>query len=104
MLIDLNYSISISLYSLRFDHLRREASEQQPHSSDEHAEPWRLALEKELTEYIKERYTYGASTVIGGSDADTITLAAFIESHKYEPKNFWYEETSFWIEDLVLGY
>jgi hypothetical protein len=46
-------------------------------------------LEKELTEYIKERYTYGACMVIGGSDADTITLAAFIESHKFEPKNFW---------------
>jgi len=73
----------------RFDHLRREASEQQPHSADELSEPWRAAFEKELTEYIKERYTYGASTVIGGSDADTITLAAFIESHKYEPKNFW---------------
>lgn len=75
--------------SFKFDHLRREASEQQPHSTDELSESWRAAFEKELTEYIKERYTYGASTVIGGSDADTITLAAFIESHKYEPKNFW---------------
>ncbi len=90
MLIDLNHSILINLSSLiRFDHLRREASEQQLQSPDEHAEPWRLAVEKELTEYIKERYTYGASTVIGASDADTITIAAFIESHKYEPKNFW---------------
>lgn len=76
--------------SFRFDHLRREAAEAQSHSPDAHAEPWRLAIEKELTEYIKERYTYGASTVIGGSDADTITLAAFIESHKFEPKNYWY--------------
>jgi len=75
--------------SFKFDHLRREASEQQPHPPDEQSEPWRLAVEKELTEYIKERYTYGASTVIGGSDADTITLAIFIESHKFEPKNFW---------------
>jgi capping protein alpha len=77
-------------YKLRFDHLRREASEHQPHQPDEQSEPWRSAFEKELTEYIKERYTYGACTVIGGSDADTITLAAFIESHKFEPKNFWY--------------
>lgn len=73
----------------RFDHLRREASEYQPHPGDDHAESWRVAFERELTEYMKERYTYGACTVIGGSDADTITLAAFIESHKYEPKNFW---------------
>ncbi len=76
-------------FKFRFDHLRREASEQQPHAPDEQSEPWRLAVEKELTEYIKERYTYGACTVIGGSDSDTITIAAFIESHKFEPKNFW---------------
>ncbi|CAF1135723.1 unnamed protein product [Rotaria sordida] len=75
--------------SFKFDHLRREASEYQPHPPDDHSESWRLAFEKELTEYIKERYPYGACTVIGGSDADTITLAAFIESHKFEPKNFW---------------
>ena len=75
---------------IRFDHLRREGSEYQAHPVDEHAESWRVAFERELTEYLKERYTYGACTVIGGSDADTITLAAFIESHKYEPKNFWY--------------
>ena len=76
-------------FSFRFDHLRREASDYQPHAIDEHAESWRSAFEKELTDYIKERYTSGACTVIGGSDADTITLAAFIESHKYEPKNYW---------------
>ena len=77
----------------RFDHLRREASEYQTHAADELAEPWRSAFEKELTDYIKERYTYGASMVIGASDVDTITLAAFIESHKFEPKNFWSEES-----------
>jgi capping protein (actin filament) muscle Z-line, alpha len=77
------------LHYLRFDHLRREPSDYQTHSIDEQCELWRSILEKELTDYIKERYTYGACTVIGGSDADTITLAAFIESHKYEPKNFW---------------
>jgi len=74
----------------RFDHLLREASEYEPYESDEQAEPWRLALEKELTDYIKERFTYGACTVIGNSNEDTITLTAFIESHKFEPKNFWY--------------
>jgi capping protein alpha len=47
-------------------------------------------LEKELTEYIKERYTYGACTVLGEHDGNKITLTAFIESHKFEPKNFWY--------------
>ncbi len=102
MLIDLNPSIPISLFSFRFDHLRREASEPHPHSPDEHAEPWRLAIEKELTEYIKDRYTYGASTVIGASDADTITIAAFIESHKYEPKNFWYEEMRRFSDNCVI--
>ncbi len=73
----------------RFDHLRREASEYEPYETDEQAEPWRLALEKELAEYIKERYIYGASTVVGTSNGDTITLSAYIESHKFEAKNFW---------------
>lgn len=75
--------------SFKFDHLRHVATEFQSHAPDENAEPWRLALEKEITDYVKDRYTHGACTVVGGSDADTITLAAFIESHKYEPKNFW---------------
>jgi capping protein alpha len=85
--------------------LRREASEYQPHPVDEQAEPWRSAFEKELTDYIKERYTYGACMVIGASDADTITLAAFIESHKFEPKNFWsVERIAPWKQLTVVFY
>ena len=80
----------------RFDHLRRQASEYEPYQTDEEAEPWRLALEKQLTEYIKERFTYGTCMVIGESNADTIILSAFIESHKFEPRNFWYAS-------LILG-
>jgi capping protein alpha len=75
--------------SFKFDHLRRQASEYEDYQTDEEAEPWRLALEKELTGYIKERFIYGACTVVGTSNIDTITLSAFIESHKFEPKNFW---------------
>ncbi|CAF0780044.1 unnamed protein product [Didymodactylos carnosus] len=75
--------------TFKFDHLRREASEYQPHQPDEQSEPWRVAFEKELTDYVKERYPYGACTIVGASDGDTISLTAFIESHKYEPKNFW---------------
>ncbi|CAF4610521.1 unnamed protein product [Rotaria sp. Silwood2] len=75
--------------SFKFDHLRRESSDYEHYQLDEKSETWRLAWEKELTNYIKERYTYGSCTVIGETDADTITLTAFIESHKYEPKNFW---------------
>jgi capping protein alpha len=75
----------------RFDHLNREASEFEEYQTDEQAESWRLALEKELTDYIKERFPSGACTVTGVSDGDTdtIKLTAFIESHKFEPKNFW---------------
>lgn len=79
----------IGFVRFRFDHLRREASDYQSHPVDEHSESWRVALEKEMTDYVKERYPYGACTIISGSDADTITLAAFIESHKFEPKNYW---------------
>ncbi|CAF1456173.1 unnamed protein product [Rotaria sp. Silwood1] len=75
--------------TFKFDHLRREPSDYEHYQPDEKSEIWRLALEKELTVYIKERYPYGSCTVIGRSNIDTITLATFIESHKFEPKNFW---------------
>jgi capping protein alpha len=77
------------IHSFRFDHLRREASDYEPYETDEQAESWRLALEKELSEYTKDRYTYGVCTVVGTSNDDTITLSAYIESHKFEAKNFW---------------
>lgn len=73
----------------RFDHLRREASEYEPYEVDEQAEPWRAALEKQLTDYIKDRYPHGACTVVGTSNDDRITLSAYVESHKFEAKNFW---------------
>lgn len=73
----------------RFDHLRHEASEYEPYETDEQAEPWRAALEKQLNDYIKDRYPYGACTVAGTSNDDRITLSAYIESHKFEARNFW---------------
>lgn len=77
------------IHWFRFDHLRREASEYEPYEPDEQAEPWRAALEKQLNDYIRERYQYGACLVVGASNDDRITLSAYIESHKFEAKNFW---------------
>lgn len=77
------------IFSYRFDHLHREPSDFEHHESDHKSETWRLAFDKELTDYIKERYPYGSCTVVGKHNGDKITLTAFIESHKFEPKNYW---------------
>lgn len=78
-----------SKQSFRVDHVRNQASEFEAYETDEQAESWRAALEKELTTYAKERYPSGTCTVVGTSQGDSITLQAFIESHKFEAKNFW---------------
>lgn len=78
-----------SKQSFRFDHVRNQASEFEAYETDEQAEAWRAALEKELTTYAKERYPSGACTVVGTSQGESITLQVFLESHKFEAKNFW---------------
>ena len=74
----------------RYDHLRKEASDQQPAgSADNTAEPWRKALEQVFTEYVHNYYKQGQCSVYGSSQDGNITLIACIESHQFNPKNFW---------------
>jgi len=73
----------------RYDHLRKEASDPQPTSGDSTAEPWRAALESSLASYLRDHYKYGVSTVYGSSANGNITLIVCIESHQFQPKNFW---------------
>jgi hypothetical protein len=73
-----------------YDHLRKEASQFRPApESDRKVEQWRSALESEFTNYVKNYYKFGVSTVYGSSSDDGVLLIACIESHQFSPKNFW---------------
>jgi capping protein alpha len=75
--------------SFKFDHLRKEASDLQPAELDNAAEPWRIALEEALTKYVTEHFARGICTVYGSSSSGNVTLTACIESHQFQPQNFW---------------
>ena len=64
--------------------------EYQPADVDQKAESWRSAVESAITTYINAHYKNGVTTVYGTSGDGNITIIACIESHAFEPKNWWY--------------
>lgn len=72
--------------SFKYDHMRKEASDVQPHPSESPiVEQWRVALQKELDKYIEEHYNKsGVGVVFARNGVFTIC----IESHQFQPKNF----------------
>ncbi|XP_053614627.1 F-actin-capping protein subunit alpha [Plodia interpunctella] len=74
----------------KYDHLRKEASEYEPYEPDRVAEPWRSALDDELTAYVAAHYKHGASLVVGRAlESGAVSLVACIEDHQFQPKNYW---------------
>lgn len=71
--------------SFSFDHLKKVASDFQPHTVDCSVSENRSQLESLVDEYVKEFYTNSVATVYGQNDKITIC----IEGHKYNPNNFW---------------
>lgn len=82
--------ITCNLLIFRYDHLRKEASELAAADTDRLSEPWRSALEGSFSSYVHVHYKYGVPTVYGTSENGNITLIACVESHQFNPKNFWY--------------
>ena len=82
----------------RYDHLRKEAFDVETTSVDRTAEPWRSAVESAFTDYVHLHFKNGAVAVYGSSSGDLVTLAVYIESHQFNPKNYW--SVSF----LPIGY
>ncbi|XP_076235543.1 F-actin-capping protein subunit alpha [Calliopsis andreniformis] len=78
-----------SKQSFKYDHLRKEAQDYEPYEPDPVAEPWRAALQDEITTYTESHYRYGECSVFGKSQGGNITLTACIEDHQFQPKNFW---------------
>jgi len=56
-----------SKQSFKYDHLRKEAQDYEPYEPDPIAEPWRSALQEEITNYTQSHYRHGGCSVFGKS-------------------------------------
>ena len=94
-----------SKHSFKYDHLKREASDIEPFESPAtDLEMWRGAVEVAMHTSVLNRYPQGIVSTFslpsghkhlfnGSSDTSTAknlpSLVSCIESHLYQPKNFW---------------
>ena len=78
-----------SKQTFKYDHLRKDVVDTRPASIDNKAEPYRAALEKAMTAYVKDHYPNGVVTVYGNSSGGGVKIVACIEDHKFSPNNYW---------------
>jgi capping protein alpha len=78
-----------SQQSFKYDHLRKEASDYKPWSSDPEVEELRSAVEAEVTNYTLNHYKHGVPAVFIKDTEEGKMLIACIEDHQFQPKNYW---------------
>ncbi|XP_064604324.1 F-actin-capping protein subunit alpha-like [Liolophura sinensis] len=75
--------------TFKYEHLRKEATDYRPADIDNVAERWRKPIETAITAYTHSFYKYGVTSVYATSAGGNVTIIACIESHQFQPKNFW---------------
>jgi len=78
-----------SKQQFRYDHLRKEANEVEPHAGDESNETFRSAVDSGLRKYLKSHYPSGAMSVYSSMEGSDVKLTICIEDHQFQPHNFW---------------
>jgi len=82
-----------SRVTFAYDHMRREANDLQPTqitANDAKVEPFRHALQACADAYMENHYSKsGVCTVFGRIESGHPQLTLCIESHGFQPKNFW---------------
>jgi len=78
-----------SRQSFKYDHLKKEASDYQSWTPEATVEPWRSAVESELTTYTVGHYKNGVCSVFGKRHQGGSTVIACIEDHQFQPNNYW---------------
>lgn len=75
--------------SFKYDHVREEASQFQPHPPlNNEIENWRSALDETWSIYCKEHYKNGISSVFANLVDGLLQLSACIEDHQFQPNNY----------------
>lgn len=76
----------VSKKSFKYDHVRKEAADLQPHPAESGiTEQWRQALQTQLDIYIDDHYAKSGTGVVFARNG---VFTICIESHQFQPKNF----------------
>jgi len=78
-----------SKQSFKYDHLRKEASDYKPWSSEPSLEELRSEIETEVTNYTLNHYKHGVPAVFAKDTEEGKMIVACIEDHQFQPRNFW---------------